>query len=91
MGNASALKAWQVVANAERRLAIELLAGSQAIEFLAPLRAGAGPDTARAFVRGLSTRVREDRPLTHDIETVADAIRAGSLLEAVEVEVGALC
>ena len=91
MGNASALKAWQVVANAERTLAIELLAGSQAIEFLAPLRAGAGPDAARAFVRGLSTRVREDRPLTHDIERVADAIRAGSLLEAVEAEVGALC
>src|SRR5439155_12142507 len=38
MGNASALKAWQVLANAERGLAIELLAGAQAVEFLAPLQ-----------------------------------------------------
>jgi histidine ammonia-lyase len=37
MGNASGQKAWQVLANAERALAIELLAGAQAVEFLAPL------------------------------------------------------
>src|SRR5256712_7959816 len=37
MGNASGLKAWQVLANAESALAIELLAGAQAGEVLAPL------------------------------------------------------
>jgi len=37
MGNASALKLWQVLANSERALAIELLAGAQGVEFLAPL------------------------------------------------------
>src|SRR4051795_7381862 len=37
MGNASGLKAWQVIANSERALAIELLAAAQAVEFLAPL------------------------------------------------------
>src|SRR5207247_6135951 len=37
MGNASALKAWQVLANVERVLAIELLAGAQCKHFLAPL------------------------------------------------------
>ena len=41
MGNAAGLKALQVLANVERALAIELLAGAQAVEFLAPL--GAGP------------------------------------------------
>ena len=37
MGNAAGLKAWQVLANSESALAIELLAGAQAVEFLAPL------------------------------------------------------
>jgi histidine ammonia-lyase len=86
MGNGSGLKALQVVANAERVLAIELLASAQAVEFLAPLEPGLGVRAARSFVRTLSDRVREDRPLSADIERVADAIRDGRLLAAVEDE-----
>jgi histidine ammonia-lyase len=90
MGNASGLKAWQVLANAEHALAIELLAGAQAVEFLAPLQPGAGVAATRAFVRTLSPRLDDDRPLARDIDAVAEAIRDGSLLEAVESEVGEL-
>src|SRR6478735_3536001 len=84
MGNASGLKGWQVLANAERVLAIELLAGAQAVEFLAPLEPGAGVRAAREFVRSLSPRLRDDRTLSGDIEAVAESIRDGSFLEAVE-------
>jgi histidine ammonia-lyase len=84
MGNGAGLKALQVLANAERVLAIELLAGAQAVEFLAPLEPGVGVRAARAFVRTLSDRLREDRSLSADIERVAAAIRDGSLLSAVE-------
>jgi len=90
MGNAAGLKAWQVVANAERALAIELLAGAQAVEFLAPLAPGRGSEAARRFVRSLSQRVIEDRSLSVDIEAVATAIRDGSLVDAVEAETGEL-
>jgi histidine ammonia-lyase len=90
MGNASGLKAWQVLANAERVLGIELLAGAQAVEFLAPLQPGAGVRAAREFVRSLSPRLRDDRPLSSDIEVVAAAIGDGSLVEAVETKVGEL-
>jgi histidine ammonia-lyase len=90
MGNAAGLKAWQVLANAERALAIELLAGAQAVEFLAPLAPGAGSEAARRFVRTLSPRVAEDRPLAGDIEALAGAIRDGSLAAAVEAESGEL-
>ena len=90
MGNASGLKAWQVIANVERVLAIELLAGAQGVEFLAPLQPGAGVAVTRAFVRSLSPRLDDDRPLTDDIEAVAGAIRDGSLISAVEAEVGEL-
>ncbi|HEV8602873.1 MAG TPA: histidine ammonia-lyase [Gaiellaceae bacterium] len=90
MGNASGLKAWQVLANAERVLAIELLAGAQAVEFHAPLRPGVGGLAAREHVRSLSARLRDDRPLADDIEALATAIRNGSALAAVEAEAGEL-
>ena len=90
MGNAAGLKAWQVLANAERVLAIELLAGAQAIEFLAPLEPGIGARAARDAVRVLSPRVSDDRSLSGDIEAVAAAIRDGSYVAAVELETGEL-
>jgi histidine ammonia-lyase len=90
MGNAAGLKAWQVLANAERVLAIELLAGAQGVEFLAPLEPGAGVGVARDAVRALSPRLTDDRPLSGDIEAVASAICDGAFVEAVEPEVGGL-
>jgi histidine ammonia-lyase len=41
-------------------------------------------------VRELSPRLRDDRPLAGDIEAVAGAVRDGSLVGAVEAEVGGL-
>jgi histidine ammonia-lyase len=90
MGNAAGLKAWQVLANSERALAIELLAAAQAVEFLAPLEPGLGSRATRELVRTLSPRLRDDRPLAADIERTAEAIRDGSLVAAVESEVGEL-
>jgi histidine ammonia-lyase len=89
MGNGAGLKALQVVANAERVLAIELLASAQAVEFLAPLEPGVGVRAAHELVRTLSPRLREDRPLSADIERVATAIRDGSLVDGVEQAMGA--
>jgi histidine ammonia-lyase len=90
MGNAAGLKALQVLSNAERSLAIELLAGAQAIEFLAPLEPGPGVRATHAAVRDLSERLRDDRPLADDIERVALAVADGSILAAAEAEIGAL-
>jgi histidine ammonia-lyase len=90
MGNAAGLKAWQVLANSERALAIELLAGAQAVEFLAPLAPGVGSEAGRRFVRAVSPRLGEDRPLSGEIEALAGTIRDGSLVAAVESEVGEL-
>ena len=84
MGNAAGLKAWQVLANVEWALAIELLAAVQGVEFLAPLEPGQGVRAARAFVRTLSPRLEDDRPLAEEIGLVAAAIRDGSLVAAVE-------
>src|ERR671914_933540 len=90
MGNASALKGWAVLGNVERALAIELLAAAQGVEFLAPLEPGAGTRAGHDLVRSLSPPVHEDRALSAEIERVADAIRSGELVAAVEGGVGAL-
>ena len=90
MGNASGLKALTVLGNVERTLAIELLAACQGVEFLAPLEPGVGVRAGRAFVRSVSPRLREDRPLDEDIESVAATIRDGSLVRAVEHAAGPL-
>src|SRR3989442_8220635 len=58
MGNAAGLKAWQVLANSESALAIELLAGAQAVEFHAPLEPGTGGRAPRSALRGLAPRLR---------------------------------
>jgi histidine ammonia-lyase len=88
MGNAAGLKALQVVANAERALAIELLAGAQAVEFHAPLQPSPGVAAAHAFVRTLSGRLEQDRSLSSDIERLAGAVRDGSLDTALVAFVG---
>ena len=90
MGNAAGLKALQVLANVEHVLAIELLAGAQAVEFLAPLEPGRGVTAARAFIRTLSARLEDDRSLSADIERVAASVRDGRVVAAVEAEVGEL-
>ncbi len=88
MGNAAGLKALRVLDNAERTLAIELLAGTQAVEFLAPLQPGEGVRAVHDFVRSLSSRLIEDRSLALDIEQVAAAIRSGEVVSAVDATVG---
>jgi histidine ammonia-lyase len=90
MGNAAGLKALRVLDNAERTLAIELLAGTQAIEFLAPLRPGAGVVAVHDFVRSFSPRLTEDRSLTVDVEEAASAIRSRAVVAAAEQEIGEL-
>ena len=90
MGNAAGLKALRVLDNAERTLAIELLAGTQGVEFLAPLLPGDGATAVHDFVRTLSERLLEDRSLSADIERVADAVRSGAVVAAAEGKIGAL-
>ncbi len=86
----SAIKAAQILKNAWYVVAIELMAGAQAIDFRRPLVAGKGTEVAYAFVRNHVERLKEDRPLQEDINRLAAAVRSGGLLAAVEEQVGRL-
>jgi histidine ammonia-lyase len=81
MGMTAALKFRTIVENAENVFAIELLAAAEGLEIRRPLRAGIGVERAFAVVRSLAPRVDEDRPLSPDIERIAEAIRAGKFDE----------
>jgi histidine ammonia-lyase len=90
MGAIAAVHLWQVAANVERVLAVELLCGAQGLDFLAPLRPGPGVAALHGQVRRLSAHLDSDRSLTADIEAVAGELAHGRLLESVEGAVGAL-
>lgn len=90
MGMTAARKAREVLENTERVLAIEWLAASQAREFHADLRAGAGARAARALLREHVPALEGDRYLAEDIETACRLLRDGALVAAVEGAVGPL-
>lgn len=90
MGTTAARHAVQVVDNAAKVLAIELICAAEAAEF-----AGAGglaPATQALYakLRALVPPVTEDRSTSGDIERTAAALLSGEWLEAVEAVAGPL-
>jgi len=77
MGMSAAWKAGRILANAERIVAIELLAGAQGLEFLKPLQPAKAVGRLHEAVRNVSAVLTADRPLTTDIERMARGIRGG--------------
>src|SRR5438309_9944810 len=78
MGMTAAWKAGRILANAARIVAIELLAGAQGLEFLRPLKPGRGVARTLAAVRRLVPPLASDRPLSGDIERIAEGVGAAT-------------
>ena len=79
MGMTAALKLRSVVENVRNVLAIEALAGAQAVDLWSPLKPGWRAQQALAEIRAVSAPVLEDRSLSGDIARVAEVIRRGAL------------
>jgi histidine ammonia-lyase len=77
MGMTAALKFEQIVANAERLLAIELLCAAQGVDYRAPLKPAARVGEAYAVVRTHVRPLEHDRVLALEIESLAAALRKG--------------
>uniref|UniRef100_A0A7C4GHA9 Histidine ammonia-lyase n=1 Tax=candidate division WOR-3 bacterium TaxID=2052148 RepID=A0A7C4GHA9_UNCW3 len=90
MAFTAALKTKQIQENAWFVVAIELMAGAQAVEFRKPLRLGKGTQAAYDVVRRHVAPMVEDRPVQDDINNLTAAVKSGELLEAVEKAVGRL-
>jgi len=89
MGMNGALKTRQILENAYGVLGIELMAGAQALDFR-DHRQGEGTQAAHAAIRGVVDFLDEDRPLYPDHNAMAEAVKNGVVLEAVEAAIGPL-
>ena len=82
MGMGAAYKAQRILANAQRVVAAELLCAAQGLEYLKPLRPGAGVEDLYRRLRGLTPPVaalEADRPPGPDLERLARAVADGEL------------
>jgi histidine ammonia-lyase len=90
MGMTTALKTRQIIDNAQAVLAIELMAGAQAVDFRKPHRPGKGTAAAYEVIRKYVAHLEEDRPLYNDINKLKEVVESGEILDAVEAAVGTL-
>ncbi len=90
MGMNTALKTRQIHENGLGVLAIELIAGAQALDLRAPLRPGRGVAAAHRVVRRHVEHLGDDRPLFNDHNRMVEALRSGELLREVESAIGPL-
>lgn len=79
MGQGAALKARESARLLETVLALELLTAAQALEFLKPLRPGAGVAHAYDIVRTRVAALDNDRQLSGDIEALTQLVHEGDL------------
>ncbi len=89
MGMNGALKAKQILDNANGVLGIEFIAAAQALDFR-DFTPGLGTAAGKAAVRRVVKHLDEDRPLFPDHNAMQEAVTRGAVLEAVEAAVGPL-
>jgi histidine ammonia-lyase len=89
MGMNGALKGRQILENAHGILGIELIAAAQGLDFR-DFTPGRGTRAGKAAVRKVVEHLEVDRPLFTDHNNMAAAVKACSILDAVEAEVGPL-
>ena len=77
MGATSALKMLRILEQARQVVAIELLSAAQMLDFRLPLTPGAGVQRAFELVRARVPKLEQDRVMSPDIETLAQAILGG--------------
>lgn len=90
MGVTSGRKLHEVIENATKCLAIELLCNSQAIEFHRPLKSSPAIEELISHIRKSVDKIEEDRVFYRDINNIEALIANGELLRAVEKHTGKL-
>jgi histidine ammonia-lyase len=80
MGAFAALKARTVVENCAQVIATELVCACQGLEFHRPLRTTPPLEAAVEKVRAIVPRIEEDRAISAELATLADALRTGEVV-----------
>ena len=79
MATFAARRLLPMIANTAYILGIELLAASQGIDFLRPLRSSAPLEQAHSLLRALCPMIEQDRYLAPDIESATTLVTQGAL------------
>jgi histidine ammonia-lyase len=82
MGMHASTKLKRIVANAANVLAIEAMAGCQALDYLAPLKTSKRLQAAHAAVRAVSPTMIKDRVMYGDFARIADLIASGKIRDS---------
>ncbi|PKL90114.1 MAG: histidine ammonia-lyase [Ignavibacteriae bacterium HGW-Ignavibacteriae-2] len=84
MGSIAARKCFQILKNVQKVIAIEMLTAAQGIEFLKPLKCGAGTTVAYKMIREVVPPLDKDRILYLDIEKIIKLVENKKLLLELE-------
>jgi len=79
MGMTAALKLRRIVENTRNVLAIEAIAATQALDFLAPLKSSARGQKSYEVIRAVCPKMDKDRVMYKDFSNVARVIADGKL------------
>lgn len=90
MGLTSGRKVNEVAENTKTVLAIEMLANSQAIDFLRPLKSSAPLEAVHTLIRKHVDFIEEDRVFYRDIENIKRLISSGEIVKVAEEAIGEL-
>jgi histidine ammonia-lyase len=90
MGTIAARKCRDIVANAEKVVAIELLCAAQALDLFTNLKPGKGTLAAYKAIRRHIPHLDQDRILADDIAAMHALMKADVILKAVQGRVGRL-
>ncbi len=89
MGMNTALKTRTIIDRACKIIAIEFMAGAQALDFRG-LKPGKGTQAAWDVIRSRVKHLDDDRPIFEDINALDDCVKSWEILNAVEETVGEL-
>jgi len=90
MGSISAFKLLAVLRNVEWVLAVELLTSAQALDFRSSLAPGHGVSISHKAMRKEIKHAVKDYEVRNDLDQCTEILRNGTLLKAVENELGPL-
>ncbi|MGL5439615.1 MAG: histidine ammonia-lyase [Filifactoraceae bacterium] len=90
MGTIAARKAKEILGNARRVLAMELMGACQGVDLRGNKGLGKGTNVAYELTRNVCKKLEEDRPLYEDINACESILIDESLVKAVESVVGEL-
>jgi histidine ammonia-lyase len=90
MGTIAARKLSQIVANAERVVAMELLSASQALNFILPLKPASAVKAVYDLIRQDIPFAETDRVFADDIQHILDLIQQDKITKSIHQTVGDL-